>query len=1791
MKTAHRNTDNSSALGARRHNHSAFGSCLLALAIVLAVLLCATGSAHAQWTQTTTNGTLKVTDCTLLTDGTVMCQKGETTNELIRLTPDGTGSYVNGAWSTTNITSLPTTYEPRFFCSVVLPDGRVIFTGGEYNGGGANESTLGYIFDPTANSGKGSWTEITPPDNGTGDWTQIGDSPCIVLANGTFVIGDHSNTQMAALDPVTLTYTDLNPTGKADTYSEEGWTLLPDGTILTVDTEDGTNSEIYDPTTNSWSSAGSTLVQLAGNAPSCCVPEMGPAVLRGDSGYVIQFGATPNNASYDYTEGLWVSAPSFPIPFSCGGKSYENAGVADGPASILPDGHVLVAASPVDSSGNEIYCSVFFEFDGTNLNPVPGYGDALNKPTFGLRMLALPSGDVMVEDGTANVWFYNNGQAADPGAQPKITSSLSGIVPGQTYPISGTLFNGVSQGAFYGDDGEWATNYPLVRIIQGANVMYARTHNHSSMGVDMPNTIVTTYFDVPSNLILGPGTILEVVANGVPSAPLTLNVVSTGSTLLYDGGSLGAYGNTFTLGALLNSTGASQPPITGATVAFQLGSQSCSGTTDSSGFAGCTIVDIQAPGAYTATASFAGNSTYGASSTSSSFNIIPAIQTITFTRNAPASAATNSSFTVSATASSGLPVSYTSSGECSNVGANYTMSSETGTCTVIANQAGDADYVAAPTITQSVTVTPATVSFTFAQSTVPASGLKGPDGVAVDSAGNVFIADVNNNRVLKITPSGAQSTVGIGLTNPDGVAVNGAGDVFIADFGNSRVVEVTPGGVQTTVASVATPTGVAVDAAGDVFIALEGSQEVLKTPAGCSSSCSATVVWGGAGGTSVLLPLGVTVDKSGNVFFPVTGTSSGVIKQAPPYNSGVWSFIGSGLNGPTGVGVDAAGDLFIADTGNNRIVEVSNNDTAQTTVTSGTLTNPNGVAVDGAGDVFVTEGSANLALEVQREAVNFGYVNVCPAGQTSPAPCKESITLNYIANGTTITSSINVGTQGAANLDFTLTSNSCIGTLTSGSTCLITATFSPLASGARSGAVQLNGVGTVVANTFVHGEGKAPAIAFGPGAQITLPTSALSAPSSVTVDALGDVFIADRANNQVVELPAGCNSSSCQTTLPVFGLSDPSNLTVDGAGNIYIADTVNNRVVKLMPAAIGYNDATVGSGLTLPSGVAVDGAGNVFIATNGGEVIEVPTGGGTQFTLVSGLALPSSVTADGAGNVYIADSGNNRVLEVPAGCMTSTCQIVVPAVGLNGPESVAVDGAGDVYITDQNNNRVIEVPAGGSPQTTVMSGLNLPEGIAVDAAGDVFIADENNQRVVEVQSSKPPTLNFGTTDLGSTSAPQSVTVQNIGNQPLNAVSPGLVVKGPNFLQVAGSGTPADCTSSFALAPGATCNLSISFQPTTGGALTSTATFTDNALNTSPSVSQGIALQGTGTATVSATVGTSPSGLAFTVDGTSYSSPQNFSWVTGSVHTIATTATQTPSTGVQDTFTSWSDGGALSHSVTASASATYTAAFSTAYLLTTAANPTAGGTVTPASGTYYAANAVVNLTAKAKSGYAFSGWNGNVADALTATTTVTMSAPQAVSANFVKPTTTTTVVASSLNPSIYGQSVTLTATVTSSNGTTATGKVTFDNGTKLLGTATLSGGVAALTTSTLPVGTLAITATYDGDTTHVKSKSSALTQVVNQATTTTVVVSSLNPSTTGKTVKFTATVTSPTTKPTGTVTFMDGGTALGAETLASGKASYSTSTLSAGSHNITAVYAGNADCITSTSAVLLQTVNP
>jgi len=187
------------------------------------------------------------------------------------------------------------------------------------------------------------------------------------------------------------------------------------------------------------------------------------------------------------------------------------------------------------------------------------------------------------------------------------------------------------------------------------------------------------------------------------------------------------------------------------------------------------------------------------------------------------------------------------------------------------------------------------------------------------------------------------------------------------------------------------------------------------------------------------------------------------------------------------------------------------------------------------------------------------------------------------------------------------------------------------------------------------------------------------------------------------------------------------------------------------------------------------------------------------------------------------------------------------------------------------------------------------------------------------------------------------------------------------------------------------------------------------------------------------------------------------------------------------------------------------------------------------------------------------------------------------------TATTTTLASSLNPSVYGQSVAFTATVKASSGT-PTGTVAFKDGTVTLGTATLSTGVAKFTTTTLAVGTHSITAVYNGSTTFTTSSSAALSQVVNKASTTTALVSSLNPSTHGQSVTFTATVKPQFTgTPAGTVTFKDGTTTLGTITLSASVAKYTTATLATGTHKITATYNGSASFTTSSGA-LTQTVN-
>ena len=476
----------------------------------------------------------------LLTDGSVIVQNVNShaihaDGSVLKLTPDANGSYLNGTWS--QLASVP--YIPVAAAQAVLADGRVIIEGGEYTGV-YEDFTLtnqGAIYDPVTNS----WTSVPPPRFFVDLYPPrrvfaphpIGDASSVVLPDGTFMVQDKMSRQAALLDLNTMTWTETGTATKFDLNDEEGWTLLPNGKVLTVDCytdfvfglvahypRNPTNSEIYDPQTGTWTRAGSTIITLTDRY----IPEIGPAVLRPD-GTVFAVGSRGSTSIYHSDTGTWSVGPH--LPAAVDGTPMT---VQDGPGALLPNGNVLIAANGGPKPPSNPYSSpptYFFEFDGTNLNPEPAIPNAAFEEAYPINLLVLPTGEILETDGSKDIQIYRpNDTTHNPSWEPVINSAPSIVSRGQSYTITGIRFNGMSQASMYGDEGQNATNYPLVRIRNLAtnHVFYCRTHDHSSMAVASCN-VVSTHFDVSPTQETGPSS-LEVVANGIASAPMPVFVVN-----------------------------------------------------------------------------------------------------------------------------------------------------------------------------------------------------------------------------------------------------------------------------------------------------------------------------------------------------------------------------------------------------------------------------------------------------------------------------------------------------------------------------------------------------------------------------------------------------------------------------------------------------------------------------------------------------------------------------------------------------------------------------------------------------------------------------------------------------------------------------------------------------------------------------------------------------------------------------------------------------------------------------------------------------------------------------------------------------------------------------------------------------------------------------------------------------------------------------------------------------------------------------------------------------------------
>jgi sugar lactone lactonase YvrE len=619
-----------------------------------------------------------------------------------------------------------------------------------------------------------------------------------------------------------------------------------------------------------------------------------------------------------------------------------------------------------------------------------------------------------------------------------------------------------------------------------------------------------------------------------------------------------------------------------------------------------------------------------------------------------------------------------------------------------------------------------------------------PQTIAADRAGNVFFA--YQNTVLRLDATTGILTLFAGngtagysgdngpaasaqLNSPTGLAVDSAGNLYIADLGNNRIRKVA-NGVITTVAGNGTagfsgdggpatsaqldgPGSVAVDAAGNLYIAESGG--IRKVTNGVITSMTAS---DGVAASGPLRSGPIAVDLAGNLY--INDGSSEILKVA---NGVITKVAGGGMGGlgdngpatsaqlyyPEGIAVDSAGNLYIADTFSYRIRKVSNG--VITTVAGGgtlalgdngpavgaLLVYPQGVAVDSSGNLYIADTGNGRIRKVSGGVITtvVGNGTCCFGGDNGPA---TSAQLDY---------PLAVAVDSAGSLYIADTSNSRIRKVTSGVIATVAGNATPGFSGD-------NGPAT---------------------------SAQLNNPTGVAVDSASNLYIADSGNWRIRKVSGGLITTVVgSTTKGVSGdnvaaagaqLWYPSALAVDSAGSLYINDGTA-RIRKVSGGVIitvagngtqgssGDNGPATSAQLSSPAGIAVDSAGDLYIADYGGNrirkvangVITTVAGNGTLgFSGDGGPAtsaqlVPSGVAVDSAGNLFIADYGNNRIRKVANGVITTVAGGDT-AAQLYGPWGVAVDSAGTVYMVDSGNNRIRVLTPAASPCTYSVSPTTL----------------------------------------------------------------------------------------------------------------------------------------------------------------------------------------------------------------------------------------------------------------------------------------------------------------------------------------------------------------------------------------------------------------------------------------------------------------------------------------------------
>jgi streptogramin lyase len=713
-----------------------------------------------------------------------------------------------------------------------------------------------------------------------------------------------------------------------------------------------------------------------------------------------------------------------------------------------------------------------------------------------------------------------------------------------------------------------------------------------------------------------------------------------------------------------------------------------------------------------------------------------------------------------------------------------------------------------------VTVTQAGSNYVAAgPTTLISSGLSSAAALAVDEAGNLYIADVGFKVIDKLNVSNSSLTtlVSSGLSSPNGVAVDVMGNVYIADTAEHVIKEWSQvnSNLTTLISSgISGPTLLALDAAKDLFIVDATVGTVYEWSASQNTLINL--------GASILSdPTGLAVDAAGNAY--VSDWDNVVIyKWTAP--TGPLSGIFGWNSRPSGIAVDGGGNIYVAG-GYPTVSEWMAANGSSPVLVSG-VSSPSDVAVDGKGNLYIING--NVAIEelpaafIDTNAISEAWSvgsdtlpAVVPAtanlsGPLTPTSDQTWLTINGATNGiVSVSFTSNIFLPRTAHITLLGKSNSV--TQAGVSTYSLSATNIAEAAAAGSDSVALivapniGGWTATANNSWLHlsksgfgstnvvfsfdanpggvrlgtltiGGQTLNVIQLGPisvGAS-TLLEGPLAGSDSVTIGGIANPFAWTANANATWLHLSPANQSGTGSTNVIF--SYDANPGPTRSGTLAIA----NQTVTVTQAGSTYvsveNVSLLSSFGSGPESVAVDGAGNLYVGADyvGPFPFEFPyyaiyeriaSSGAISTLLSAGSGSIDGLAADGAGNVYFLTGAPN--LGEWMASNDAVTGLVSSASGLGGPCGVAANAAGDVYIADSAYNSVQVVFAASTNLVPLITTeLNSPEGVALDGAGNVYIADTGDNAVKEWSPANNALIDLVSSNLN---APQSLAVDGSGN--------------------------------------------------------------------------------------------------------------------------------------------------------------------------------------------------------------------------------------------------------------------------------------------------------------------------------------------------------------------------------------------------------------------------------------------